>query len=105
MDFDFDGLCELAAEVLNVDPCATINKGWVLSGHQTDAQRSLRDEFHLTVFPGMQCCTEVTEVCRLASSGECCAGGGPALCSISTEQVWPMRDSASKMQELALTES
>jgi hypothetical protein len=60
VDFDLDGFRELAAEVLNVDAGATINKGWVLSGHQTDAQRSLRDEFHLTVFPGMQYLIAVT---------------------------------------------
>ena len=53
VDLHLDGLREFAAQVLNVDTGATINKRWVLPGHQTDAQRSLQDEFDLTVFPGM----------------------------------------------------
>ena len=53
VDLHLDVLRELAAEILNVDAGATINKRRVLSGHQTNAQRSLQDEFHLTVFPGM----------------------------------------------------
>ncbi len=108
VDFDLDGLCELAAEVLNVDACATVNKGWVLSGHQADAQGSLRDEFHLTAFPKMLYLIEVTGVRRLAEArGRCVLRWrwtGIAL-DIDRGKLPHACDSVRKMQKLGLTES